>query len=513
MKTRTNPWKRVYWFEIFLIFLSLCFLAVGDELWYDEAFSISIVKHSFPEIVAFTAADVHPPLYYFILKMFTLVLGQRMSVYHLVSILAFMLMLLAIGRFVSKHFGTWEAMLSILLVTSAPNMLTYAVEIRMYSLCCLLVALSMILAVEIYEECASSADVLPGREHYIHAGKKWAAFAVVNVLAAYSHYFAGAAVLLIAGCLFLALAFQKAGRRKNLACWFLAMGATGVLYIPWLFVFYQQVTKVKQDYWIEGFHIGNFLEYEKFIFGQDQWMKVLLEVVFLLAVCAMIYFWKNEKKDRIFFLNGFTFFGLIGSGVLLSILITPVFMRRYIIVVLPLFWITVVCALLQIRHKEIFLALGCVGLILFSVNYGKEFSHRNNPANTTMLYLLQEEMEEGDVIYSAHCYPMADAAVYFPERERYLPAEAMDGEAFTQWGALTDTRIAADAETFCEERHQTVWLLELYEDEDEAKAEENVKLFEKNGYEVTDQGEQTIGWGDGYTDFLVVHIYLCERKK
>lgn len=511
MKTKANPWKRVYVFEILLIALSLCFLAVGDEIWYDEAFSVSVVKHSFSDIIAFTAADVHPPLYYFILKVFTLVLGQRMSVYHLVSIIPFMLMLLAIGWFVSKHFGQKEAMLSVLFVTAAPNMLTYAVEIRMYSLCCLFVVLSMILAVEIYED-PDGSNVSGGWFSRLIFKHKWAAFAVVNVLAAYSHYFAGAAVLLTMGGLFLFLLLRREDRGKNLLRWFLSAVATGVLYLPWLIVFYQQLTKVKKDYWIEGFHISNLMEYEKFIFGQDLWMKVLTEALFLLAVCAVIYFWKKEKKDRIFFLNGFAFFGLIASGVLLSILITPVFVRRYIIVVLPLFWITVVCAVLQTKHRSAFLALGCVGLILFSVNYGKEFSHRNSYSNTTMLYLLQEEMKEGDVIYSAHCYPMSDAAVYFPEQERYLPVGAMDGEAFTQWGALTDTKIVDDMESFCAEGHQTVWLLELYTEESEAEEEQNVKIFEENGYNVTDKGEQTIGWGDGYTDCLTIHVYLCERQ-
>lgn len=511
MKVKTNPWKRLYLFEILFIALSLCFLAVGDEIWFDEVFSVSIVKHSFSDIISFTAADVHPPLYYFILKLFTLVFGQRMSVYHLVSIIPFVLMLLAIGRFVSKHFGFQEAMLSVLLVTAAPNMLMYAVEIRMYSLCCLFVVLSMILAVELCEN-PDSSKTSAGWFHRVLGNKKWAAFAVVNVLAAYSHYFAGAAVLLVAGCLFVFFLLQKENRKKNLIHWFLSMAATGVLYLPWLIVFYQQLTKVKKDYWIEGFHIGTLMEYEKFIFGSDAWMKILTEVLFLLAVCAVIYFWKNEKKDRIFFLNGFSFFGLIASGVLLSILITPVFMRRYIIVVLPLFWITVVCALMQIKHKGVFLALGLCGLLLFSVNYEKEFFHRNHASNTTMLYLLQEEMGEKDVIYSAHCYLMADAAVYFPEQERYLPEEAMDGQAFAEWGALTDTKMVEDAESFCEEGHQTVWLLELYKDDIEAEEKQNVRVFEENGYNVIDKGEQTIGWGDGYTDFLTVHVYLCEMK-
>ncbi len=45
----------------------LCF---SRDIWYDELFTVSMAEHSYGELVRFTAADVHPPLYYIIVKFF-----------------------------------------------------------------------------------------------------------------------------------------------------------------------------------------------------------------------------------------------------------------------------------------------------------------------------------------------------------------------------------------------------------------------------------------------------------
>ena len=38
------------------------FLMFNNNVWYDEAYSLALIKHSFGEFVSITAADVHPPL-------------------------------------------------------------------------------------------------------------------------------------------------------------------------------------------------------------------------------------------------------------------------------------------------------------------------------------------------------------------------------------------------------------------------------------------------------------------
>ena len=36
----------------------LCFC---NDIWYDELFTVGMIEHSYGELIAFTARDVHPP--------------------------------------------------------------------------------------------------------------------------------------------------------------------------------------------------------------------------------------------------------------------------------------------------------------------------------------------------------------------------------------------------------------------------------------------------------------------
>ena len=47
--------------------LTLCF---SSDIWYDELFTVGMIEHSYGDLIGFTARDVHPPLYYCIVKLF-----------------------------------------------------------------------------------------------------------------------------------------------------------------------------------------------------------------------------------------------------------------------------------------------------------------------------------------------------------------------------------------------------------------------------------------------------------
>ena len=51
--------------------LVICILhGLGEDIWYDEVFSVRFMEHGYSEIVWLTSQDVHPPLYYWYLKLF-----------------------------------------------------------------------------------------------------------------------------------------------------------------------------------------------------------------------------------------------------------------------------------------------------------------------------------------------------------------------------------------------------------------------------------------------------------
>ena len=98
-----------------LVYLSLCF---NDNIWTDEAFTIDLLRscNTYGEAVWFTAGDVHPPLYYLILKPFTDAFGIHLFLLKALSIVP-MLFTMGLGiTFVHRRFGFKTAFLYILML-------------------------------------------------------------------------------------------------------------------------------------------------------------------------------------------------------------------------------------------------------------------------------------------------------------------------------------------------------------------------------------------------------------
>lgn len=128
---------------LFLGILSffVCLLqAFGQDIWFDEVFSVNFIQHSYKEIAALTGKDVHPPLYYWYLKLFhdigkvlvpaasSIVLCKLASMPPFVGIFVYTL------TAIRKNFGLHIAGLFWFLIMTMPQISNYTVEIRMYSL-------------------------------------------------------------------------------------------------------------------------------------------------------------------------------------------------------------------------------------------------------------------------------------------------------------------------------------------------------------------------------------------
>lgn len=122
--------------HIILIIIGIIFLlipAFHSNIWFDESYSVAIVNHSFGEIWQIGANDVHPILYYWLLKIVNIIFGQNIIVYRIFSLLG----IAALGTIglthIRKDFGKETGMLFTFFSFFLPVMLNYALEIRMYS--------------------------------------------------------------------------------------------------------------------------------------------------------------------------------------------------------------------------------------------------------------------------------------------------------------------------------------------------------------------------------------------
>ena len=116
-----------------------------QSIWLDEAFSVALAKMTLPQMVQATAADVHPPFYYFLLHYWIIVFGTSESAVRLLSALFGILaipMIYVVGR---RLFNKEVGLVGALILALSSFNVYYSQETRMYSLMALLALLSMVL--------------------------------------------------------------------------------------------------------------------------------------------------------------------------------------------------------------------------------------------------------------------------------------------------------------------------------------------------------------------------------
>lgn len=114
------------------------------ELWFDEIFTGDLVRQPWPELTRGILNDVHPPLYYWLLKIWTYGFGDRAAALRVFSVLfgvaTIALAYAAFRQWQPKHY--WPAVIAALVVAIDPFFVNYSQETRMYALLTFLVLLA-----------------------------------------------------------------------------------------------------------------------------------------------------------------------------------------------------------------------------------------------------------------------------------------------------------------------------------------------------------------------------------
>ena len=116
-------------------FLVIVFSTISKaSIWFDEAFSAYIIRFSFADIWRYTSVDVHPPLYYFCLKIWSLFFGKSDLALRSMSAVFGVLTILAAYLLVKRLFNKKTALISSGLLAISPMLIRYSQEARMYTM-------------------------------------------------------------------------------------------------------------------------------------------------------------------------------------------------------------------------------------------------------------------------------------------------------------------------------------------------------------------------------------------
>lgn len=336
-----------------------CWASFSRDIWVDEAFSLKLIQHGYAEMIRLTAMDVHPPLYYLILKFVVSLFPETVPVVYtakLVSVIPFVLTLCAIWGTVRREWGKYTAGIVTVCLVAMPHVGSYGVEARMYSWAMYFVFLAFL------EMCA----ILKGARR-----KNWVCLVLYSLGAAYTHYFAAVAVALFYLVLCIWAVLRARDQRK---AWVCAAVCTAAGYFPWLLVLLRQLRAVKESYWIAPIGGAALRSYVRFAF--DGWVLVALVV---LGVVVFVY---HAGKRLISVQDGMAALTAaavplwtVGVGIAASLLLRPVFVARYMMPGLICMWlgVTLIYALnrnglLKLLYTAVIFAVGASQMLSFAVN-------------------------------------------------------------------------------------------------------------------------------------------------
>ena len=404
---------------------SCLFLCTGSDIWYDEVFTLGLANQPLGELISITAGDVHPPLYYMIVKLFLAFgtdsgIGTQVALAKLASCGFFGLCIVLAAVKIRRNFGLLAAGLFAFLLVSMPQLSGYMVEMRMYGLSVFFLTAGMSIA---YELTSQERD----------AGKNWIFLTLCSLAACYTHYFACVAACMI--YVYLLVCFGMQGRLlKKLGKYLISGFVCAAGYLPWLAgVVSNQLGKVKENYWIQPVSLRTLGGCVKFLFfpslfgekGNAVWAVVFFGIYLLVFGAAFVRYrrerGKREKEILVFFTGRCAVLaGIVLFGMGASIAVKPVFVYRYMLPAMGVFWLAfaVLAAGLNGWKLKVFL-LGFVlitGLGNFRSFYGEE-TWKSLQMQAALSELSQ--IGEGDIVIFNFDQAQAVTGCYLPN-DTYL---------------------------------------------------------------------------------------------
>ncbi len=267
--------RRIRWIPWALLILTLIAWGIrlyrldAQSLWYDEGVTAQVVRQGLAELTRWTADDIQPPLYYYVVAGWVRLAGASEWSLRFPSVAWGVLTIPLIYALGCRLIGRRAGALAALLATTNPLYVYYSQEARMYTQ---LTALGLVVAYALLRALQSSDA--PTRRRW------WGTFAIASLAAVYTHYFAFfllAAFAIAVGILLLLRPSRltPSARRPSplVPEAILAAGVILIGYLPWL-PFVLNRYRVDASYWQGQLKLGEALRHTwiNFVLGAPQTM-------------------------------------------------------------------------------------------------------------------------------------------------------------------------------------------------------------------------------------------------
>lgn len=405
------------------------------HLSFDELYSIAMTDYSYSEIYRITAKDVHPPLFYWLLKLIRIpfdITNDTLYTYRYFTCLFYLSSLLVCAFPIRRLLGIGIASItSIILIFLPISFYTYS-YVRMYAL-----VVPLLLAVFIYIYDTYKNNTLWA----------WLKLFIFTLAAMYTHYYALLAAFWMFILYFILLIQSNSDKKRAQIKRYIFLGITLTLcYIPWLIELYNQILVVKNNYWINRPGFKELVFSLQYYFSpkhfEEQYSKYFsiswpLAITFLSLISTIIIFIsgsilnrnKEEKKMGIF---AFSSIGVTIAFILIySYLFSPVFYVRYLSCYIGLFCIgcsiTIHSLIIDGKkwHKGIIALFFICLFVLYGIclYFNEMRSKINKKEDSEKNFLIEKFMEDTNkIIYTEEILApnLGVMSIYYPEYKYFI---------------------------------------------------------------------------------------------
>lgn len=441
--------------HIAIIAIGIIFVSLGafhSNLWFDESYSVGLARHTFGEIWSIGGHDVHPILYYWMLRIIYLITGGSIMAYRIFSVIPIALMIVLGYTHIRKDFGEKTGFIFSFLSAFLPEMAQYAIEIRMYSWAILAVTILAIYAYRLTKEDKT---------------KDWIIFGLSSFASIYLHYYGLMSAGLINVFLLVYLIIKK---RKKGIIFIVSFGVLqGLAYLPWLVNFATQLSNVSSGYWI-GFSFpktpmellsSQLAGYVK----TSDYTGLLVPTVLALELYAyMIYktykYAKSKENLNAFKWSVIVYFAVIVAAIIITVVMkTSILYYRYLFVVTGLYIFAISFILGKEQNKIEVISILVVIAILGVYNNIVMMKDNYNYSNQEPIKYLNENVQEGDTIVYADFGGGSVVAVQFADNQVYFYNADNWGveEAYKAFGPNYEVAVTKDFIGSCSNR---IWFVD-----------------------------------------------------
>ena len=393
------------------------------SIWYDEAGKIHTAVYPFSLTEFLQHKDAKKPAYLCLLKIWMRIFGENEFAVRSLSVICGILSIFFLFLLASELFLNSVGLISCFFLSISPFHIYYSQQNLDYSLLLLLVILSTLFFLKIQKR--------PRKLLFFSYG-------IINILLCYTHMFGLYVVLIHTICLFLLK--RKFFLKRE---WLVTQGSLFIAILPLFYFIFFRSPQVNEMAWISKPNIYNLLEIIKAVtYGGEKlaqggvgfevdknrlWFARLLIFICTLLVVKGIFSYKGSSrsgktlnknnflnKHKIIFLT-IWFAAPVLATFIFSFLIFPIYVIRYLIIIMPAYLILMTIGILSIKALRTRLIILALMAILTSQALWVYFHPEELDSWREIAARVKKEISPGDMLVFAPLKQIVPFTYYFSD--------------------------------------------------------------------------------------------------